>query len=410
MTMETPSKAYIPPSNRRGLTGDRKLLKLTEVATVIDIEFALPGAYLIIVQLTDPSNPLSQTIAHVRIITGVARTPTSDVTTIVNGVNQVVLARSVTVIVENSERDAVVAPAVLDVRAVVVPITIEAAPSLFGSPEGIFPFGPSVSVDGIDGRVRSCVERTQEALRRFRALGDRASEPSTITNVGFWLMYAGDRARGEPFIREGLEAARAVGARPAEAYAYMAIADMGEIYGDWTLALEHAETALAVAREIGHLEWTAAGLSVLGRLYRNLGEPRRARALHDEMLRLTRELGSVIWIADALGEVGEDADALGDTAAGAALLDESVATGGPAAKFVVRSLVAQAALQLRLGAAEAALESARRVRERMREIFGPDIEWSDELLQPASNRHWLTRMLQNLLNIFGSAGQYNGPC
>jgi len=44
--------------------------------------------------------------------------------------------------------------------------------------------------------------------------------------------------------------------------------------------------------------------------------------------------------------------------------------------------------------------------QRMQEIFGPEIEWSDELLQPASNRHWLTRMLQNLLNIFGSNGQY----
>ena len=44
--------------------------------------------------------------------------------------------------------------------------------------------------------------------------------------------------------------------------------------------------------------------------------------------------------------------------------------------------------------------------DRMKEIFGAEIEWSDELLKPASNRHWLTRMLQNLLNIFGSAGQY----
>jgi len=45
--------------------------------------------------------------------------------------------------------------------------------------------------------------------------------------------------------------------------------------------------------------------------------------------------------------------------------------------------------------------------DRMKEMFGPEVEWSDELLRPASNRHWLTRMLQNLLNIFGSAGQYN---
>src|SRR5438552_11731154 len=46
-------------------------------------------------------------------------------------------------------------------------------------------------------------------------------------------------------------------------------------------------------------------------------------------------------------------------------------------------------------------------RDRMREIFGEEAEWSEDLLKPASNRHWLTRMLQNLLNIFGSAGQYS---
>jgi len=43
---------------------------------------------------------------------------------------------------------------------------------------------------------------------------------------------------------------------------------------------------------------------------------------------------------------------------------------------------------------------------RMREIFGDEVEWSEDLLRPASNRHWLTRMLQNLLNIFGSSGAY----
>jgi len=46
-------------------------------------------------------------------------------------------------------------------------------------------------------------------------------------------------------------------------------------------------------------------------------------------------------------------------------------------------------------------------RGRMQEIFGEEAEWSEDLLKPASNRHWLTRMLQNLLNIFGSSGAYN---
>ncbi len=44
--------------------------------------------------------------------------------------------------------------------------------------------------------------------------------------------------------------------------------------------------------------------------------------------------------------------------------------------------------------------------ERMMEQFGPEVEWSAELLRPASNRNWLTRMLQNLLNLFGSSNRF----
>jgi regulator of sirC expression with transglutaminase-like and TPR domain len=44
--------------------------------------------------------------------------------------------------------------------------------------------------------------------------------------------------------------------------------------------------------------------------------------------------------------------------------------------------------------------------ERLREMFGPEVEWSNELLRPASNRHWLTRILQNLLNVFGSTNRF----
>lgn len=43
---------------------------------------------------------------------------------------------------------------------------------------------------------------------------------------------------------------------------------------------------------------------------------------------------------------------------------------------------------------------------RVQEMFGAEVEWSSEYLRPAPNRHWLTRMLQNLLNVFGEAGRY----
>jgi regulator of sirC expression with transglutaminase-like and TPR domain len=43
---------------------------------------------------------------------------------------------------------------------------------------------------------------------------------------------------------------------------------------------------------------------------------------------------------------------------------------------------------------------------RVCEIFGSEMEWTDDLLRPVSNLHWLTRMLQNLLHVFGGAGRY----
>jgi regulator of sirC expression with transglutaminase-like and TPR domain len=44
--------------------------------------------------------------------------------------------------------------------------------------------------------------------------------------------------------------------------------------------------------------------------------------------------------------------------------------------------------------------------QRMRDTLGEEIEWSEELLQPVSNLHWLTRILQNLLHIFGANRHY----
>jgi regulator of sirC expression with transglutaminase-like and TPR domain len=44
--------------------------------------------------------------------------------------------------------------------------------------------------------------------------------------------------------------------------------------------------------------------------------------------------------------------------------------------------------------------------QKMKDSAGPEVEWSDELLQPVSNRHWLTRILQNLLHTFGNSGHF----
>jgi regulator of sirC expression with transglutaminase-like and TPR domain len=46
-------------------------------------------------------------------------------------------------------------------------------------------------------------------------------------------------------------------------------------------------------------------------------------------------------------------------------------------------------------------------RERVESIFGDTVSWRDDMLEPASNRMWLSRMLQNLLHIFTTHQQWN---
>ncbi len=52
------------------------------------------------------------------------------------------------------------------------------------------------------------------------------------------------------------------------------------------------------------------------------------------------------------------------------------------------------------------LISSEEAHARMKEIFSSEVEWSEKFLRPASNQHWLTRIIQNLINTFGTARQY----
>lgn len=45
-------------------------------------------------------------------------------------------------------------------------------------------------------------------------------------------------------------------------------------------------------------------------------------------------------------------------------------------------------------------------RELIHELFGDELQWSEDLLAPVSHRHWIGRILQNLLHVFNESGQH----
>ena len=130
---------------------------------------------------------------------------------------------------------------------------------------------------------------------------------------------------------------------------------LAEPYGEWGRAVAEGETALVIARELGHREWTAAALGVLGRVRRNCGDLGGARVCHEEMLAITRELGSALWLAEALDDLGQDLVVGGDIAGGARHLAEAIEVTREAAQFWLRPRIALAELALRTGRPEEAL-------------------------------------------------------
>src|SRR5581483_10917521 len=113
--------------------------------------------------------------------------------------------------------------------------------------------------------------------------------------------------------------------------------------------------------ELGHREWTAAALGVLGRVQRGCGDVGGARTLHEEMLGIARELRATMWTAAALGQLGEDLAAAGERAAAARQLAEAVELAGEAAEFGMRPCLALAQLALDGGRTAEALAHARHV-------------------------------------------------
>ena len=52
------------------------------------------------------------------------------------------------------------------------------------------------------------------------------------------------------------------------------------------------------------------------------------------------------------------------------------------------------------------LLSLEEAKERVVNHFGNQVEWSQRLIEPVTNRYWITRILQNLLTSYGKTGQY----
>ncbi|MEV6104071.1 BTAD domain-containing putative transcriptional regulator [Streptomyces sp. NPDC051940] len=187
-------------------------------------------------------------------------------------------------------------------------------------------------VSGLLGRYGDAGDCFEQALRAFRADGNRAGEASALSNLSRLHVETGDKDHAVRFAREALDIYLGLGGnlrmanaryalgvaltsagRPAEALPQLS--EALEVFRDnrmqlWDgmsllrlaevhLALEqpavaaaHAENALACLKGVGGDWHRAQVMAVLGHALEGVGQPGRARACWTESVALYDQLGS----------------------------------------------------------------------------------------------------------------------
>jgi tetratricopeptide (TPR) repeat protein len=214
----------------------------------------------------------------------------------------------------------------------------------------------------LSGHVGSAVAAVEEALPKLAAAGDRRGEITALVGLGAARAWGDKMSSGRPSLERALAIALVLEARSDEAFVRCCVADFGMEAGAYGAAFRESSTALAIARELGHLEWTVYALDVLGRVHAECGAWAEARVLHEEELGLARRLGAALWIADALGNVGNDLLEAGDLDGARRYLEEAVQVAGECAEKAVHPLARLGDVAILAGRPRDALEASARLR------------------------------------------------
>jgi tetratricopeptide (TPR) repeat protein len=270
---------------------------------------------------------------------------------------------------------------------------LEAALALFEALDDVHGQGRILEMLGMNhwlaGDVLGAMNVLTPALAKLRAANDQRTQIATLVSLGATHAWTDGPSAARRDLDAALALAQALEARPDEAFVRCAGADFGMIFGLYANCLREATTALVIARELGHLEWTGYALSSLGRVHAECGNVARARALHAEELELARRLGASIWIADALGNIGRDCLLDGELDAAGPLLEEAATTAGECHEKVVLPLLSLGALALQRGRPDDALAVVERFRVAGRDylVLGAETGRIEAAAWAAMGRH-----------------------
>ena len=162
------------------------------------------------------------------------------------------------------------------------------------------------------GDFRNAIEVYQQILPFFREIDDRQGEAKSLGNLGNTYHSLGDYSNAIDFYQQYLTIAREIGDRRGEA---KSLSNLGNTYhslGDYSNAIDFYQQSLVIAREIGDRRGEAASLGNFGNTYHSLGDYHNAIDFYQQYLTIAREIGDRRGEAKSLSNLGNTYHSLGD--------------------------------------------------------------------------------------------------
>jgi len=184
--------------------------------------------------------------------------------------------------------------------------------------------GDQLYQQGTAQSLRQAIAKYEEALKLFRAVGDRRGEAVILNNIGKVYSALGEQQKALEYYNQSLPLTRATGDRRGEA---VMLTNIGKVYsalGEQQKALEYYNQSLPLFRATGDRGGEAVTLNYIGLVYSELGEIQKALEYYSQSLPLTRAVGDRGSEATTLTNIGSVYLVLGENQKGLEYYSQSL--------------------------------------------------------------------------------------
>ncbi|MBI3949281.1 MAG: CHAT domain-containing protein [Acidobacteria bacterium] len=178
--------------------------------------------------------------------------------------------------------------------------------------EKAFAEGQRLRIQGTAESLRRTIEKYEEAVPLWRAVGDQRGEAHTLSNIGLVYNWLGEPQTALDYLSQALQLRRTMKDHHGEAATLNNIGMAYWLMGELQKALDYYSQALPLGRVAGNRFGEATTLYNIGSSYASLGECHKALDFFDQALRVSQVVKGRIEEACALTGIGRVYDAVGE--------------------------------------------------------------------------------------------------